>query len=1290
MNFYNMTSIIKKSLFLLSLAMVFGVNAYSQCDSVNTELSDKFNFLGDWQSNGYPNYLEEENDTISEDIFNFINTALPETMNIVNSGYFQDDLKSNTELIDSTTLYLTFIQEGADWKNVLGFYSYDLDNPPQSYSDIDSFTVVFPFVDQNNLFDGGEKVNIGWYPANTGIGYFLMPKGWTGDTICLGKRIVFTDKELNTFTSEKYRQHTVLLNYEEGRRLLLGIEDQPRPSGDQDFNDAVFFISASNPDAIDTTDMPKVPIAIISGDTVLCDDTDVTTIDIDLKGTPPFNIVYNNGIEDIAVNNINEYSYSFETSVKGVFTLVSFEDADGVGIAKGEANVVLNSLDAGFVKNPVVICEDETEIGVEVYFEGYEPFSLTYVLNGEEITIEDISESKIAINVEAGSTLVLTEVSDLYCTEELSEELELIQEENPTASLEVLDVTACEGEVINVGVSLKGSFPLTFTYDINGVEKSVQVESSEYFIPVTEDAIISAVAVSSASCSGSVEGTATIDFNNKPTAELDKPEVQCGTDQEVDITLTFSGAGPFSYSYSLAGQEFEETTNGSKIISVGIDETFQLLSFEDELCSGNVIDSIHTFKNYATPTAEIITNQVKSCENTEAEILIELSGMPPFEFVITNGEVSETVTTSQFNYTYSTDQSGVFEIISIENENCVGTSSGTAEVSHGTAPTVSAQIPEVNCDAASSAIVTLVFEGVGPFNYAYELSGTTISESSDNTTVEIEVGLGESFELLSFSDTNCNGDVVDDEYLFYNYEPTTASIESGDLYLCEPTDEASIEILLSGTFPLTFVISNGTTTEVITTSNNNYTYNTSEPGTYEILSVTNGVCDGVPTGSSSVILYDEKPSVDFYASSNLICEGGTSSIIFEFSGEAPWSFTLINGNEMTDYNTSESVFEVEVSGAGIFQIENFTDAHCSTEVIESVEIGYYDKPSAVISGGGSYCGEETVEVSISLSGQAPFEVVYTDGEENISVSVNDNTYVFETSVSGTYSLVSVNDAHCTGETSGEAVVSNMTDEFEAEVTGPESICQEENISIVLTTDQDFNSISWTTTGTGQINNNGTASIEYIPGEGEVGKVDFEAIVTTDCGEIVFPYSVVIIETPNANFIISPEDLFSESEIVFEVEESGEGTYFWEFGDGNSATGDQTIHVYTQGGEYEVTLSIDNQGCKSSLSQGIIVKSLNELYVPNVFNPNAINAENRVVKVYGTNISEEGFSFKIVNRWGNTMYQTTSFNEANSVGWDGREHHIKEDQSLSTFTWVLSGHFNDGELFERTGTVTILQ
>ena len=52
-----------------------------------------------------------------------------------------------------------------------------------------------------------------------------------------------------------------------------------------------------------------------------------------------------------------------------------------------------------------------------------------------------------------------------------------------------------------------------------------------------------------------------------------------------------------------------------------------------------------------------------------------------------------------------------------------------------------------------------------------------------------------------------------------------------------------------------------------------------------------------------------------------------------------------------------------------------------------------------------------------------------------------------------------------------------------------------------------------------------------------------------------------------------------------------------------------------------------------------------------------------------------------------MYQTNSFNEANSVGWNGINNNNSEEQELNVFTYLLKGQFIEGDTFERTGTIT---
>lgn len=97
-----------------------------------------------------------------------------------------------------------------------------------------------------------------------------------------------------------------------------------------------------------------------------------------------------------------------------------------------------------------------------------------------------------------------------------------------------------------------------------------------------------------------------------------------------------------------------------------------------------------------------------------------------------------------------------------------------------------------------------------------------------------------------------------------------------------------------------------------------------------------------------------------------------------------------------------------------------------------------------------------------------------------------------------------------------------------------------------------------------------------------------------------------------------------------------------------------------------------------------------IYIPTVFSPESTNPENQQLKVYGTLIQEQNFNFRIYNQWGQLVYQTTSFIEANTQGWSGEIKSNSNKQSTNVYTYTVEGKFYDGESFNQAGTTTLLR
>ncbi|MEK7255195.1 MAG: LruC domain-containing protein, partial [Bacteroidota bacterium] len=219
-------------------------------------------YLGTYTTTGKPNYLTSPNDVVNQSLLDVVNASLPEGQPVptYHPEYLEGDIASTINLIEDAEIWITFVHEGAGYKNALGFYSYPTDTPPASPDDLEALTVIFP----NASFQGsggslvtGNKVSIGTFPAGTTLGWFLVPNGWNGTTkkVDYKSNTKFADNHFNTFTSAQYRRHIVSLYDQSLEKVILGMEDLDRPGGDNDFNDAVFYLTASTFSAIQTDNL---------------------------------------------------------------------------------------------------------------------------------------------------------------------------------------------------------------------------------------------------------------------------------------------------------------------------------------------------------------------------------------------------------------------------------------------------------------------------------------------------------------------------------------------------------------------------------------------------------------------------------------------------------------------------------------------------------------------------------------------------------------------------------------------------------------------------------------------------------------------------------------------------------------------------------------------------------------------------------------------------------------------------------------------------------------------------
>jgi len=112
------------------------------------------------------------------------------------------------------------------------------------------------------------------------------------------------------------------------------------------------------------------------------------------------------------------------------------------------------------------------------------------------------------------------------------------------------------------------------------------------------------------------------------------------------------------------------------------------------------------------------------------------------------------------------------------------------------------------------------------------------------------------------------------------------------------------------------------------------------------------------------------------------------------------------------------------------------------------------------------------------------------------------------------------------------------------------------------------------------------------------------------------------------------------------------------------------------------LVTDADGCRFSYPIAVQYSQSDAIAIPNAFSPNGDGYNDFYKILYSCNFVLE--SFRIYNRWGQLIFETTDINE----GWDGTFYETK--CGLGVYAYVVVGHTYQNERVIQNGNVTLLR
>ncbi len=211
--------------------------------------------------NGYgkPNNVTNINAQLPQSFLVDVYARLPNGRR-VNPSYIDQASKGNlvvdSDFTGQMTVSVTFLNEGAGYRNAFGYFLYDPSDPPTAVTDVGDHKLIFP---NASKWSGGQLLQGDTVPmdvtltAGQAMGFFVMSNayGWGTSTnnaelqsIGAHGQPFYSLADLNPEPAE-LRQHNVVFYDESTELLVIGFEDLDRRGADNDFNDLIFSVEAT-------------------------------------------------------------------------------------------------------------------------------------------------------------------------------------------------------------------------------------------------------------------------------------------------------------------------------------------------------------------------------------------------------------------------------------------------------------------------------------------------------------------------------------------------------------------------------------------------------------------------------------------------------------------------------------------------------------------------------------------------------------------------------------------------------------------------------------------------------------------------------------------------------------------------------------------------------------------------------------------------------------------------------------------------------------------------------------
>jgi gliding motility-associated-like protein len=224
-------------------------------------------------------------------------------------------------------------------------------------------------------------------------------------------------------------------------------------------------------------------------------------------------------------------------------------------------------------------------------------------------------------------------------------------------------------------------------------------------------------------------------------------------------------------------------------------------------------------------------------------------------------------------------------------------------------------------------------------------------------------------------------------------------------------------------------------------------------------------------------------------------------------------------------------------------------------------------------------------------------------------------------------------------------------------------------------------------GDGVLSNDSNAVYTYAnPGTYDLNLTIYFIEGCTDTITVSYADFITVYPSPTSSFVADPTNatIYTSNIEITDLAADPTDDILTNMGDGsiyyNQA---QFNHSYTDTGWFEVEhVVINTFDCPDTSKATIRINPETLIFVPNAFTPDG-DGKNEIF--FATAVGIKEFSFKIFNRWGEVLFETTD----PSTGWDGMHPNGKE-AIQGVYTWTVFAKGQNDKLIEKRGHLSLLR